>query len=76
MKNAYNSTDKSREPEPEEGFLLEPPKLAELGEEEVIVNLVPSEGGLTSTTFPDGRHICTDPLTVFLDLLDFFEIKL
>ena len=76
MKNTHNSADEGREPKPEEGFLLEPPKLAELGEEEVVVNPLPSEGGLTNTTFPDGRHICTDPLSVFLDLKDFFEIKL
>ena len=74
MKNTYNSADESREPEPEEGFLLEPPKLAELGEEEVVVNLLPREGGLT--TFLHRRHICTEPLFVFLHLEDFFGKKL
>ena len=63
MKKTHNSTDEGREPKPEEGFLLEPPKLAELGELEVVVNLLPGEEGIT--TFLDRRHICTDPLSVF-----------
>ena len=62
-KKTHNSTDEGREPKPEEGFLLEPPKLAELGELEVVVNLLPGEEGIT--TFLDRRHICTDPLSVF-----------
>ena len=67
--NTHNSADEGREPETEEGFLLEPPKLAELGEDEVVVNILPVEGGIT--TFLDRRHICTDPLSVFL-LLEYF----
>ena len=74
-KNTHNATDESGQPEPEESFLLEGPKLAELGEEEVVVNLLPrGEGGLTA--FLHRRHICTEPRSVFLHTEDFFRKKL
>ena len=63
-KKTHNSGDKSRQPEPEQGFLLEPPELAELGEHGVVVNILEGERGETSCL--DARHIRTDLQPGFL----------
>ena len=70
MKKTHNSADKGREPKPEKSFLLEPAKLAELGEKVVVVNPLPGEG-----TFLCRRHISTEPQSAFLLLEDFFGTK-